>query len=95
MTMLDFTTVLRPAPTVLSRRTVGEVLVATRDEEELRSLRGTAADLWDGLEDGRPLGEVVIGLAEAYEVGIDLVWSDVSETVVDLVSMGLLVEGGA
>lgn len=78
------------APTALWRRTLTAVLVR-RPGDPLRTLPGTAAEIWDLLAREPTLPEIVADLAARYDATVADIDADVVTLIETLVAAGLVV----
>ncbi len=68
-----------------------ELVLLDLGRGEYFSLDAVGAKIWDGLRNGRSVGEVVTGVAASYDTDVAQVEADVKRLVDELVARQLLV----
>lgn len=89
--MTDDTFLIRSSD-ALVRTFADEVLLASASGGNVDRLEGSAAAVWDLLEEPRSLPDLVAALARAYETPTDRILRDVEPLVRDLVERGWIYE---
>ena len=79
---------------VLARRSLDAWLVMAPGAGGPSTLAGSAAEVWELLDEPRPLAELVDTLAERYDVGEDELRTDLVAVLEDLRAKGLVVVVG-
>ena len=76
---------------VLWRRAGDRVLIRRIGNDNLLVLAGTGAELWATIDGERTVGAIVASLAEAHDVGVDVVSADVQAAIAELVAEQVVV----
>ena len=76
---------------VLWRRAGDRVLIRRRGDDDLLVLAGTGAELWEAMDAERTVEAIVVSLADAYDVAVDVVSSDVRNALADLVAAHVVI----
>jgi len=82
----------RATERVAAKEVGGELVLLDLEEGSFFVARGTGPRVWDLVEDGASIEEVIRAVAERYGKGEDEVRADVEAFVSDLVERGFLVE---
>lgn len=82
------------SPQVISETVGGETIVVNLASGHYFSLQGTAVDVWQGLERGEALEEVILQLEQRYEARDGEIGDAVTKLVDDFVAGELLVADG-
>lgn len=90
-------TVYRKRDDIVARRIAGEtLLVPIRGElaemQQIFALNPVAEFIWERLDGAHPLGEILDGILEDFEVGSDEARADMERFVRDLLKAELIVE---
>lgn len=80
--------------TVLWRQTFDRVIVLVPATGEMLTLKGTAVDLWDLLEEPAALEQVAAALGERSGVAPALIAADLTPVLIDLATRGALSKTG-
>jgi len=80
----------RRRPDVLWRRSLAAVVLLPPSSEEVVTVGGTGADVWDLLETWRTVDGLVQVLAERYDADEAIVHRDVGALLAELVEHGAL-----
>jgi hypothetical protein len=75
---------------VLARKAAGETVVLNLDNEHYYGLEGVGTRLWELVETGTTLGDIVTTLLDEYEVERDALLADLTVILNDLQNNGLV-----
>jgi hypothetical protein len=84
----------RATERVAAKEVGGELVLLDLEEGSFFVARGSGPRVWDLVESGASMEEVVRAVAERYGMGEEEARADVEAFVADLVRRGLLVETG-
>jgi coenzyme PQQ synthesis protein D (PqqD) len=82
------------SPQVISETVGGETIIVNLASGHYFSLQGTSVDVWQGLERGEALEEVILELEQRYEAPDGEIGAAVTKLVDDFVAGELLVADG-
>ena len=75
---------------VLTRRAAGETVLLNLDNEQYYVLDGVGNRLWQLIETGTTLGQVITALLDEYDVEQEVLHSDLAAVIDDLTTNGLV-----
>lgn len=73
------------------RRAGDRVLIRRLGDDDLLVLAGTGAELWEAMHTERTVEAIVVSLADAHAVPVDVVSSDVQAAVAELMTERVVV----
>lgn len=76
---------------VLWRRAGDRILIRRLGDDDLLVLAETGAELWEAMHTERTVEAIVVSLADAHTVAIDVVSSDVQTAVAELIAERVVV----
>ena len=76
---------------VLTRRAGGETVLMSLENERYYSLDGVGNRMWELVESGATFGSVIGTLFDEFEVSRDMLVSDMTSLLTDLVGNGLVI----
>jgi hypothetical protein len=78
------------AEDVLWRRAAGGIMLLPLADPEIFELRGSGVYLWEALAEPTTLTEISRRLAERFDTTVEVVASDVENTLVELLRRGVV-----
>ena len=88
-------TTLQPQAGLSVRTIDGEAVILDRAAGQIHTLNATASYIWNRLNEGTALTEIIKGFAETFDVDAELARADVERTLASFKELKLIQSTGA